>query len=83
MKERKNKKPQMNKQRKHYSTSFFSFFQISVEETGRNFLPGGKKCGKKKTCFFPPALEETGKPYFCAPFSNKLVRYSKHKNNED
>ena len=47
----------MNKQRKHYFTSFLSFFRILAEENGRN-------------CFFQveksvvfSALEETGEPY--------------------
>ena len=42
----------MNKQRKHYFTSFLSFFQISAEETGRNCFFQAEKTVEKKHGFF-------------------------------
>ena len=54
--------PQMNRQRKHYFTSFLSFFRILAKETGRNYFFQAEKT-VEKTAFFP-ALEETGKPWF-------------------
>ena len=42
----------MNKQRKHYFTSYLSFFRISAEETGRNYFFRAEKT-VEKTAFFP------------------------------
>ena len=52
----------MNKQRKHYFTSFLSFFQISAEETGRNCFFQVEKTVEKKNAVFS-AFEETGVPW--------------------
>ena len=41
----------MNRQRKHYFTSFLSFFPISAEEIGRNCFFQAEK-NKKKTIYF-------------------------------
>ena len=51
----------MIKQRKHYFTSFLSFFRISAEETGRNYFFWAEKTVEKPAFF--SALEETGEPW--------------------
>ena len=68
----------MNKQRKHYFNSFLSFFQISAEETGRNYF-----FRVEKNAFFS-ALEETGEPWVwdwvtigTSPAGGEVVEQSK------
>ena len=50
----------MNKPKKHYFTSFLSFFHISAEETGRNRFFQAEKTVEKTMVF--STLEETGEP---------------------